>query len=295
MKLLVFLVVCCHFYNPVFCFPNNFNNDTEVKNDTSGNFTSLEQRLTLVERKTSLLIDYLMSEDKSKPALNSTSVDDLISKLPPQKSCKAWFDLGFTVNAVYNLDYGTNPAGIKAWCDMENGGYTVLLKRYDGSEPFNRPWSEYRTGFGKRDSEYWLGLEYIHQLSLLQNTKLRVEMKRFTEETIYYAEYSNFYIDDEASYYKLHYGDYSGNAGDGFSGTMREMRFSTYDQDHDLAGYNCASQEGGSGGWWFNRCAPASLTGRYSKPGEYEFRNELYWHPLTGNEESLERVEMKIY
>ena len=56
MKLLVFLVVCCHFYNPVFCFPNNFNNDTEVKNDTSGNFTSLEQRLTLVERKTSLLI-----------------------------------------------------------------------------------------------------------------------------------------------------------------------------------------------------------------------------------------------
>ena len=68
-----------------------------------------------------------MSEDKSKPALNSTSVDDLISKLPPQKSCKAWFDLGFTVNTVYNLDYGTNPAGIKAWCDMENGGYTVFL------------------------------------------------------------------------------------------------------------------------------------------------------------------------
>ena len=33
------------------------------------------------------------------------------------------------------------------------------------------------------------GLEYIYQLSQLQNTKLRIEMKRFTEETIYYAEY----------------------------------------------------------------------------------------------------------
>ena len=32
------------------------------------------------------------------------------------------------------------------------------MKRYDGSEPFNRPWSEYKTGFGKRDSEYWIGL-----------------------------------------------------------------------------------------------------------------------------------------
>ena len=78
------------------------------------------------------------------------------------------------------------------------------------------------------------GLEYIYKLTQEQNTKLRIEMKIFTEETIYYAEYklantfihyhkcifkflisflSNFYIDNEASYYKLHYGDYSGNAG----------------------------------------------------------------------------------
>ena len=33
----------------------------------------------------------------------------------------------------------------------------VIIERHDGSEPFNRPWSEYRTGFGKRDSEYWIG------------------------------------------------------------------------------------------------------------------------------------------
>ena len=71
------------------------------------------------------ILEYVISEDKSKTTLNSTSVDDIISKLPPQKNCKAWFELGFAVNAVYNLDYGSNPSGIKAWCDVENGGYTV--------------------------------------------------------------------------------------------------------------------------------------------------------------------------
>ena len=71
------------------------------------------------------ILDYLLSEDKSKKPSNSTSVDDIISKLPPQKNCKAWFDLGFTKNAVYNLNYGSTPEGIKAWCDMEQGGYTV--------------------------------------------------------------------------------------------------------------------------------------------------------------------------
>ena len=69
-------------------------------------------------------------------------------------------------------------------------------------------------------------------------------MKRFTEETIYYAEYrsigrlnfkwyfnniyiffnSNFYIDDEASNYRLHYGDYSGNAGINIKCTIIEKK-----------------------------------------------------------------------
>ena len=67
----------------------------------------------------------LISENKSKTASNSTSYHNTTSDTPPQDSCKAWFDLGFTTNAVYNLEFGSNPSGAKAWCDMENGGYTV--------------------------------------------------------------------------------------------------------------------------------------------------------------------------
>ena len=86
------------------------------------------------------------------------------------------------------------------------------------------------------------------------------------------------------------------NVGDGFSDTIRGMSFSTYDKDYDqYEGMNCAVEQSGSGGWWFKACSPVSLTGRYLKPGQYVYRNELYWFPLTGNEESLEMIEMKIY
>ena len=91
--------------------------------------------------------------------------------------------------------------------------------------------------------------------------------------------------------------------GDGFTNLIQGMRFSTYDRDLDMCGQmcgqkiknSCSIDQGGSGGWWFNQCSPVCLTGKYLRPGEYEFRNEIYWSPLAGNEESLEMVEMKIY
>ena len=58
MKLLVCLVVCSHLYNSVFSSPtdNNFYIDLHKNNVTNKSVTSFEQRLILVERKTSLLI-----------------------------------------------------------------------------------------------------------------------------------------------------------------------------------------------------------------------------------------------
>ena len=90
---------------------------------------------------------------------------------------------------------------------------------------------------------------------------------------------------------------YLHKSGDGFQAKIQGMLFSTFDVNNgrDSATINCAVEEGASGGWWFNHCSPVLLTGKYLKPGEYEYRNEIYWYPLTGNEESLEMVEMKIY
>jgi len=56
---------------------------------------------------------------------------------------------GFQNDGVYAIQ----PAGgdvTDAWCDMANGGWTILVRRQDGSEDFYRDWVSYEEGFGNR-------------------------------------------------------------------------------------------------------------------------------------------------
>ncbi len=79
-----------------------------------------------------------------------------------------------------------------------------------------------------------------------------------------YAEYSVFYIDDEAAKYAIHYEGYSGTAGDHLSNHHRGMKFTTLDQDNDnSSSTNCAQTEAGP--WWFNHCDSSNLNGEYGQ------------------------------
>jgi len=83
----------------------------------------------------------------------------------------------------------------------------------------------------------------------------------------YSSEYWSFTIGDEANDdYRIAVDGYSGDAGDGLRSTVwyppltfhDGMSFTTFDQDNDHNGSNCASLH--SGGWWFNSCHLVCLT-----------------------------------
>ena len=65
------------------------------------------------------------------------------------QDCLDWLTRGYTDDGVYAI---TPPGGqvTQTWCDMMNGGWTVLVRRQDGSENFTREWAEYEAGFGNR-------------------------------------------------------------------------------------------------------------------------------------------------
>ena len=71
-------------------------------------------------------------------------------------------------------------------------------------------------------------------------------MVRYDNDVKYYAKYDHFSVNSEFHKYKLDIGKYSGNATDRLA-YHNGMKFSTYDQDNDLWGNNCALQNSKAG------------------------------------------------
>ncbi|XP_062599245.1 fibrinogen-like protein A, partial [Saccostrea cucullata] len=102
----------------------------------------------------------------------------------------------------------------KVYCDMttKGGGWTAIQRRQDNSTDFYRTWSEYKQGFGDPSKNCWIGNDAIYELTKNKDQELRVELQRFNGDEAY-AQYSTFYVGDEASKYVLTVSGYSGTAG----------------------------------------------------------------------------------
>ncbi|MCL4148578.1 UNVERIFIED_CONTAM: hypothetical protein GTU68_005815 [Idotea baltica] len=133
---------------------------------------------------------------------------------------------------------------ISVWCDQttDGGGWTLIQHREDlpQRENFFRNWVEYQLGFGNVTKEFWLGLEPIHALVSETLMEMRIELTDF-EDKKRWAKYDYFYIGDSVGKYILDLGEYSGDAGDSFSG-QKGSKFSTKDQDNDSYAKNCAQE-----------------------------------------------------
>jgi hypothetical protein len=132
---------------------------------------------------------------------------------------------------------------------MTGGGWTVIQRRQDGSEEFNRTWIDYINGFGNRTGEYWLGLDNIHALTK-ENSSLRIELQ--SNSTSGYEGYSHFSVGASITKYMLAVSGFTGNCGNSLSTYNNGMKFSTLDVDNDNAASNCACALGA--GWWYKYC-----------------------------------------
>ncbi|XP_038122460.1 uncharacterized protein LOC6046429 [Culex quinquefasciatus] len=169
---------------------------------------------------------------------------------------------------------GTNsfrPAGFSdifaVYCEAEafGGGWLVLQQRINGTENFNRNWNDYKHGFGTvgKSTEFWLGLERMHQITSRKPFEMLIEVKN-EEGQHGYATFSKFKVADESDGYRL-FDEFRWSEGMINFGLQLSHgeQFSTYDKDNDKSSENCGSLY--KGGWWFYKCRHSNLNGPYKE------------------------------
>jgi len=185
-------------------------------------------------------------------------------------------------------------------CDQETsgGGWTVIQQRgifdltLETQINFTRAWEDYKHGFGDLTREFWYGNEFIHRLTNSSNMTLRVELEAHDGRTAW-AEYSTFRVDGEDDLYRIWVGGYSGNASDSLS-AHSGYKFSTVDNNNDLAPKCCPCAPAYGGGWWFYSCFESNLNGEYfTKPDNNGYYRGIIWELWLGDY-SLKSTRMMI-
>jgi len=157
-----------------------------------------------------------------------------------------------SIRTIHVPEYSGNPFEVA--CDQfrMGGGWTIILRRRDGSENFYREWNDYKHGFGNLKNEYFLGLDKLHAMTNYQQQELLIVMETPQGKQAYEL-YDNFRISSESNYYTLEtVGTASGNAGDSLTQHMG-MKFSTKDRKNDIdTKRHCAQHF--TGAWWYRNC-----------------------------------------
>ena len=158
------------------------------------------------------------------------------------------------------------PTYIAARCDMETdgGGWMVIQRRVtNGTVNFTRDWDDYVSGFGDLDGEFWYGLDNIHYLTTGDDVELRIDMVMEDNGSELTWTYQTFTVAGPEDMYRLTIGGGVGTGADAMA-YHNGQQFSTYGNDNDQSGSNCAYLS--QGGWWYNNCYRANLNGPHDTP-----------------------------
>ncbi|CAH1108633.1 unnamed protein product [Psylliodes chrysocephalus] len=218
----------------------------------------------------------------SKPQLCDASEDNTGANKNIPRNCKEVQERGQTITGIYEIQPNSTLKPIFVLCDMEtrDGGWTVIQKRFDGSEDFDRNWRDYKFGFGNLKRELWIGLENMYQITAFEASELLIEITD-RDQIKAFAHYKGFGIGSEPEGYVLNVlNGFSGDAGDSLTEHHFKNKFTTKDLDQDKHPNNCAVLF--SSGWWFNNCHVANLNGKYLNIQAPVAFTGLHWRDFRG-------------
>uniref|UniRef100_A0A8C4S8M8 Angiopoietin-like 3 n=1 Tax=Erpetoichthys calabaricus TaxID=27687 RepID=A0A8C4S8M8_ERPCA len=228
------------------------------------------------------------------PYLMMNTTNNMTSdKNDPPTDCNAIYLSGQTTSGIYAIKPNQSEP-FHVYCEMtEEGGWTVIQHRMDGSVDFDQNWDKYEQGFGKLESEFWLGLEKTHAISRQGEYILHIDIEDWKNEK-YFVEYI-FRLSGKESDYTIHLHQVAGDLPIS-TNDQTGMKFSTKDRDNDKKDdFNCAQNY--SGGWWFNACGDSNLNGKFIRvrpKGRLERRRVVNWKLSKGNSLYLKSTKIKI-
>ncbi|TDG48854.1 hypothetical protein AWZ03_004757 [Drosophila navojoa] len=186
------------------------------------------------------------------------SYQAIVEYLQPAKADCAELDEQQRVDGVYKFlepELNEKQRDLnERYCAFATTGaaWTVIQRRTEQLENFNRSWDEYRSGFGSLENDFWFGNELIHRLVYRDDYELRIELQDQLDVKVW-AEYAIFRLDSESFNYQLVIGKMNDN-----SSTSDGLSY------HNGMDFRSSEWDGGCSGWWLDRCleAQSNLNGQ---------------------------------
>eukprot|EP00092_Neocalanus_flemingeri_P002054 GFUD01002192.1.p1 GENE.GFUD01002192.1~~GFUD01002192.1.p1 ORF type:complete len:283 (-),score=59.10 GFUD01002192.1:1-849(-) len=179
--------------------------------------------------------------------------------------------------------------------NIEDEGWVLILKRGqmgNAEDYFAKDFDAYETGFGQTDSEYWIGLRRLANLTKNGKWELRVNFLTWSGER-FFATFHAFQV-GPGPRYQLNIGEFDEDSNtDDFLLDHNKQGFSTMDLDQDGKEKGSCSQTYGRGGWWFNNCYYSNFVGLNRNPASEQDEKAMGIY-ANGEYKHVEEAEIKM-